>query len=327
MWTIKQPPKIIFGKNSIKEFSFPKKCLIITSKGARSRRWLEYAGLSNQMIFDEVESNPSLETTEEIIRKFQNSNFSHIIGIGGGSAMDVAKFCAYKMNKLKIMIPTTFGSGSEVTKISVLKINGKKTSFHNNELLADIAIVDPFFIQNAPMDIIKNSAIDACAQCTEAFDSKLANEYTKFLCEKAFDILETALIEENYSNLAYGAMISGLGFGNASTTLGHALSYVYSNEGFSHGHALAFTTTLAHKFNKSKFFKRFKFLVEKLNFSPISLEQNFTEAANIILKDKKHLDNNPKNVNKEEIIDFLKFLNKQEPLILCLQFWIILEFH
>ena len=98
MWTIKQPSKIIFGKNCIEKISFPEKCLVITSKGAKSRGWLEYTGLNNQIIFDEVESNPSIETTKKIISKFQNYNFTHIIGIGGGSSMDVAKFCAYKMN-------------------------------------------------------------------------------------------------------------------------------------------------------------------------------------------------------------------------------------
>jgi len=82
MWTIKQPPKIIFGKNSVQEFSFPEKCLVITSKGARSRGWLEYTGLNNQIIFDTVESNPSLETAEKIISQFKNLDFSHVIGIG-----------------------------------------------------------------------------------------------------------------------------------------------------------------------------------------------------------------------------------------------------
>ena len=90
--------------------------------------------------------------------------------------MDVAKFCAYKMNKLKIMIPTTFGSGSEVTRISVLKVNGKKQSFHNDKIFSDIAIVDPEFIKKTPISVIKNSVIDACAQCTEAFDSKNSNK-------------------------------------------------------------------------------------------------------------------------------------------------------
>ena len=231
MWIIKQPPQIIFGKNSVREFSFPEKCLVITSKGAKSRGWLDYAGLSNQMIFDDVESNPSFETTMKIISKFQNSDFSHIIGIGGGSSMDVAKYCAFKMNKLKIMIPTTFGSGSEVTRISVLKVDGKKTSFHDDGIFADIAIVDSHFIENSTDVVIKNSVIDACAQCTEAFDSKLANPYTKFLCNSAFDLLEEGILTKNYEKIVIGSLIDGLGFGNSSTTLGHALSYVFSNEG------------------------------------------------------------------------------------------------
>jgi len=309
VWTIKQPPKIIYGQNSVNEFKFPEKCLVITSKGSKSRGWLDYSRLTNQIIFDDVETNPSIEITEKIISKFQDSDFTHIIGMGGGSSMDVAKFCAFKMNKLKIMIPTTFGSGSEVTRISVLKVNGKKKSFHSDDLLADISIIDPYFIKDTPFEIIKNSAIDACAQCTESFDSKLANIYTKFLCEKAFDILEKVLIDETYENLSYGAMISGLGFGNSSTTLGHALSYVYSNEGISHGHALAFTTTIAHKFNDSKFYDRFKSLVDLLNFKPIKLNQNLEKAAELIQTDRKHLDYNPKNISHNEIIKLLSSIN------------------
>ena len=306
MWTLKQPSKIIFGENSVNEFKFSEKCLVITSKGATSRDWLDYSGLKNQMIFDDVEPNPSIETTEKIISKFQNSDFTHIIGIGGGSSMDVAKYCAFKMNKLKIMIPTTFGSGSEVTRISVLKIDGKKTSFHNDGILSDVAIIDPFFIGNTPDHVIKNSVVDACAQCTEAFDSKNSNEYTKFLCEKAFNVLEDAILSNQFEKFPFGSLISGLGFGNSSTTLGHALSYVYSNEGFVHGHALAYTTAIAHQFNNSKFFDRFKTLVKKLNFPKIKLKMDYEKAADTILKDKKHLDNNPQNVSKNDIVKMLK---------------------
>ena len=86
------------------------------------------------------------------------------------------------------MIPTTFGSGSEVTRISVLKVDGKKKSIHNDELFADSAIIDSFFIYNSPTEIIKNSAIDALAQCSEGFDSKYGNYYTKFLCNYAFEL-------------------------------------------------------------------------------------------------------------------------------------------
>ena len=126
MYKITQPPSIIFGKHSARNYSFPENCLVITSKGSISRGWLEYLKLNDYYIFDKVEPNPGIETTEGIISEFRNSNFSSIIGLGGGSSMDVAKFAANKMKKFKILIPTTFGSGSEVTRISVLKVNGKK---------------------------------------------------------------------------------------------------------------------------------------------------------------------------------------------------------
>jgi len=312
VWTIKQPSKIIFGQNSVNEFKFPEKCLVITSKGTKSRGWLDYSGLTNQIIFDDVEANPSIETTQKIISEFQNSDFTHIIGIGGGSSMDVAKFCAFKMNKLKIMIPTTFGSGSEVTKISVLKVNGKKESFHDDNLIADIAIVDSFFIQKSPNDVIKNSAIDAVAQCSEAHDSKNANKYTKFLCRHAFELLEEGITNMNKEKIVLGSLISGLGFGNSSTTLGHALSYVFSNEGYSHGHALAFTTTAAHFFNNSIFYSRFKKLVKKLDFESIFLKQDHDIASEIILKDRKHLDNNPIPIEKNNVIELLIKINQGE---------------
>ena len=310
MWTIKQPPKIIFGENSVQEFTFPEKCLIITSKGAKSRGWLDYSGLTNQLIFENIEPNPRIETTTEIISKFQNSNFTHIVGMGGGSSMDVAKYCAFKMNKLKIMIPTTFGSGSEVTRISVLKVNGKKQSFHDDKLFADIAIIDSHFLENTSDLIRKNSFVDACAQCTEAYDSKNSNYFTKFLCEKAFDLLESGLNSNNSKKIVLGSLISGLGFGNSSTTLGHALSYVYSNEGYSHGHALAFTTLISHKFNNSKFFKRFNSLIQKLNFEKIHLNESFDLASETIYHDRKHLDNNPKPISKSDISNLLQQIEK-----------------
>ena len=100
----------------------------------------------NYYIFDKVESDPSIEIIDEIISNFKNANFSHVIGLGGGSSLDVAKFVAFKLKKSKILIPTTFGSGSEVTKISVLKVNGKKQSFHDDMLFADTSIIDPQFL-------------------------------------------------------------------------------------------------------------------------------------------------------------------------------------
>mgnify|MGYP001157352864 FL=1 len=310
MYQIKQPPSILIGNNSCKNFKFKNKCLIITSPGTKNRGWLDHLDISNYYLFDKIEPNPSMETVIKIINQFSKMEIADVVGIGGGSSLDVAKYVAYKLKKKKILIPTTFGSGSEVTKISVLKVNGKKQSFHDDNLIADVAIVDSFFIQKSPDDIIKNSVIDAVAQCSEAYDSKNANKYTKFLCQHAFELLEEGIIKMNKEKIVIGSLISGLGFGNSSTTLGHALSYVFSNEGYSHGHALAFTTTAAHFFNNSIFYSRFKKLVKKLDFEPIFLKQDFDMASEIILKDRKHLDNNPISVKKNNIIELLIKINQ-----------------
>ena len=306
MFTIKQPNKIIFGSNSANEYSFSNKSLIITSKGSGKRGWFDYLGLNNSYIYDDVIPNPSVETIDKIQSEFSNSEIDTIIGLGGGSSLDVAKVVASKMKKKKILIPTTFGSGSEVTRISVLKVNGQKKSFHDDGFFADVAIVDSHFIKNSPINIIKNSAIDALAQCSEGFDSKNGNLYTKFLCEHAFELLENGIMNMDKEKIVLGSLISGLGFGNCSTTLGHALSYVFSNEGYSHGHALAYTTAVAHEFNESKFSSRFQKLVQKLDFSEINLSQNLDDAAELILKDRKHLDNNPKTISKTDLITLLK---------------------
>ena len=148
MFQIKQPPHIILGKNSGQTFPFDDNSLIITSKGAKNRGWLDYLSIKNYQLFDNVEPNPSFESVKKIIDEFHNEQISNVIGVGGGSSLDVAKYVGFKLQKNKIMIPTTFGSGSEVTRISVLKVNGKKQSFHDDGLFADTAIVDSHFIEN-----------------------------------------------------------------------------------------------------------------------------------------------------------------------------------
>ena len=309
MFKIIQPPVIIFGKHCVTNYSFPQNCLVVTSSGAVSRGWLEYLKLNDFHIFDKVEPNPSIETAEEIVSEFGNSDFSSIIGLGGGSSMDVAKFVANRTKKFKILIPTTFGSGSEVTRISVLKVNGKKKSFHDDNQVANVALVDSHFIEDSPDEIIKNSAIDAVAQCSEGYDSKNGNPLTRFLCNQAFELLEEGILKMDKEKIVLGSLISGLGFGNCSTTLGHALSYVFSNEGYSHGHALSFTTLYAHEFNNSRFYHRFLNIVKKLNFSKINLKQSYDKAADLILTDRIHLDNNPKQVSKQDVVSLLEKIN------------------
>ena len=161
---------------------------------------------------------------------------------------------------------------------------------------------------------MRNSACDALAQASEGYDSKLANPFTKLFCKEAFEILEDAIMNEKQELLPYGAMLSGIGFGNSSTTLGHALSYVFSNEGVPHGYSLSSCTTVAHKFNKSIYYERFKQVSQKLKFEPLKLKQSLDEAADVIMPDRGHLDNNPIEVTKQDIINCLDEIINKNPL-------------
>jgi malonic semialdehyde reductase len=121
-------------------------------------------------------------------------------------------------------------------------------------------------------------------------------------------------VNDKHHLLPYGAMLSGIGFGNSSTTLGHALSYAFSNEGVPHGYALSSCTTVAHKFNKSIYYKRFKEIAQKFKFEPLKLKQPLDQAADVIMPDRGHLDNNPIPVTKQDIIKCLDEIVNTNPL-------------
>jgi len=305
------PKKIEFGNNALSDAEYPKNALVVTTAPpALSDKWLDKMGIQDYMLFDKVTPEPSIDDVNALISEYKEKNPSVLIGLGGGSSLDVVKYSASDFGIDKILIPTTFGTGAEMTTYCVLKFDGKKKLLGPEErFLADRAIVDSYFMDGTPEQIIKNSVCDACAQATEGYDSKLGNDLTKTLCKQAFDVLYDAIMNDKPENYPYGSMLSGMGFGNCSTTLGHALSYVFSNEGYSHGHALSFTTLYAHEFNSSKFYHRFSNIVKKLNFSKINLKQDYNEAAELILTDRKHLDNNPKQVSKQDVVSLLEKIN------------------
>ena len=139
MWEIIQPPFIYFDIGAAREYHYPPNSLVITSKGAISRGWTDYMKIKNFTIFDEVKSNPSFETIEKIISQFKDENFSHVIGLGGCSSLDVAKFVAFKMEKKKILaISHTFVK--EINLSFYKKLSSIK--------LFKIICVGPNFIQN-----------------------------------------------------------------------------------------------------------------------------------------------------------------------------------
>jgi malonic semialdehyde reductase len=315
MWKVMMPKKIVFGENAANEFDYPKNSLIITTTTPDIyNKWIEYMGITNYEIYDKATPDPAIETVEQIQKEFEGKDISTYIGLGGGSSLDICKYLSKITGIPKILIPTTFGTGAEMTTYAVISFEHKKKLLQDEAFLADAAIVDPYFLPGTPFNIMRNSACDAAAQASEGYDSKIGNPFTRFFCKEAFDILEDAIINDKHELLPYGAMLSGIGFGNSSTTLGHALSYVFSNEGVPHGYSLSSCTTVAHKFNESIFYERFKRICQKLKFEPLKLKQPLDEAADVIMPDRGHLDNNPKEVSKGVIIKCLDEIVNGNPL-------------
>ena len=306
MHTIRIPKVIKFGENALSETEYPKNALVVTTAPPDlSGKWLDKMGIQDYMLYDKVTPEPSINDVKALISDFKDKKPSALIGLGGGSSMDVVKYSAQDFGVEKILIPTTFGTGAEMTTYCVLKFEGKKKLLREDRFLADMAVVDSYFMKGTPEQIIKNSVCDACAQATEGYDSKLGNDLTRTLCKQAFDILYDAIMNDKPENYPYGSMLSGMGFGNCSTTLGHALSYAFSNEGVPHGYSLSSCTTIAHKFNKSIFYERFKEVIEKLVFDKLELKADVSEAADTIMTDKGHLDPNPIPIKKEDVIKCL----------------------
>lgn len=310
------PRKIVFGENAAQQFEYPNKSLIITTTTPDIyNKWIDYMGIKNYEVYDKVTPDPSIEIIEKIQKKFDGKDISAYVGLGGGSSMDVCKYLGKLTSIPKILIPTTFGTGAEMTTYAVVSFEHKKKLLQDEAFLADAAIVDPYFLPGTPYPILRNSACDAAAQASEAYDSKISSPFTKLFCKEAFDVLEDAIVSEKHNLLPYGAMLSGIGFGNSSTTLGHALSYVFSNEGVPHGYALSSCTTVAHKFNRSVYYERFKRICKKLQFDQLKLKSDLDEAADVIMPDRGHLDNNPIPVTKQDIVKCLDEIVNSNPLI------------
>ena len=306
MDTVRIPKVIQFGEDALSQAEYPKNALVVTTVPPElSDKWLGRMGIQDYLLYDKVQPEPSIEMVKEVIEEYKSKNISAMIGLGGGSSMDVVKYAASEMGVENILIPTTFGTGAEMTTYCVLKFDGKKKLLREDRFLADRAVIDSYFMNGTPEQVIKSSVCDACAQATEGYDSKLGNDLTKTLCKQAFDVLYDAIMNDKPENYPYGSMLSGMGFGNCSTTLGHALSYVFSNEGVPHGYSLSSCTTVAHKHNKSIFYDRFKEIIEKMGFDKLDLKADVDQAADVVMTDKGHLDPNPIPISKEDVVKCL----------------------
>ena len=201
MNTLRIPKVINFGKDALSEAEYPKNALVVTTAPpALSGKWLDRMGIEDYMLYDKVTPEPSIDDVNGVISEFKSKDPSVIIGLGGGSSMDVVKYSAPEMGKEKILIPTTFGTGAEMTTYCVLKFDGKKKLLREDKFLADRAVVDSYFMDGTPQQIVSNSVCDACAQATEGYDSKLGNDFTRAMCNQAFDVNVGGPMDMFFSN-------------------------------------------------------------------------------------------------------------------------------
>ncbi|MEM3462679.1 MAG: iron-containing alcohol dehydrogenase [Candidatus Bathyarchaeia archaeon] len=279
-------PRIIFGVGSIDEIGgltseLGKKVMIITDSA------LERAGILAK-VMDRLKGleavahvieprEPLMEDAEAIAAKAKASGCEAIIGIGGGSVLDLAKVASMApanpgpmggylgKDKLAgkglplIAIPTTSGTGSEVSQAIVLSTrDGVKAAIWDHRVMPDVAIVDPTLTISMPPKVTASSGVDALSHSVEALMSKLANPITDCLAIESIRIVFRSLPRAfaqgddlgARSDMSMAALMAGLAFSNSSLAAGHAIAYTYSHKyGMPHGAACGLALPYAMAYN------------------------------------------------------------------------------
>ena len=236
---------------------------------------------SNLEVFDDVESDPSKKTLIKALKSAKNFKPTGILGFGGGSSMDIAKLISLlveteqdieniwgvgnaKGTRLPlVLIPTTAGTGSEVTPISIITLeDDQKKGVSSPIILPDLAVLDPELTLNLPSDITAATGIDAMVHAIEAYTSNNHNNnpISKLLAIESLKLLgtsiETAVFNgqniEARSNMLLGSMMAGQAFANSPVAAVHALAYPIGGI-FHVSHGLSNSLVLPHvlKFNST----------------------------------------------------------------------------
>lgn len=202
----------------------------------------------------DVKPEPTVTNGNDIITKVRNDSYDLVIGIGGGSVIDVAKASAVlakhsgNINDYlnisgtktitnrglpKIMIPTTSGTGAEVTDIAVFSLANTKDVINHKYLIADYVIIDYSLTYSMPKKVTASSGIDALTHAIESYTSKNANDVTKYLSlisiKKITKNIKEAVFNKDNKDakkeMAIGSILAGLSFFNAGVAGVHALAY------------------------------------------------------------------------------------------------------
>jgi len=308
MQWFKIPPRIYFEKGSIQyleQMPNISRAFIVTDpmmvKLGYIDKALYYLNKREDKVhcevFSDVEPDPSVETINRGVRAMNAFNPDVIIALGGGSAIDAAKgmwlfyehpetdFNGLRLKFLDIRkrafqfpnlgqkaqmvaIPTTSGTGSEVTSFSVItdKENGNvKYPLADYELTPDVAIIDPQFVATMPKSIVADTGMDVLTHAIEAYVSVLASDFTNGLAVKAIELIfkylprsyENANDEIAREKVHNASCIAGMAFTNAFLGINHSLAHKLGGEfHIPHGranavllpHVIAYNAKMPEKF-------------------------------------------------------------------------------
>ena len=275
----------------------------------------------HSQIFAEVESDPSFETIKKGVEMMNNFQPDVIIALGGGSPIDAAKGMwlfyehpdadiegmklkfmdirkrTYKFPKLgtkaqMVAIPTTSGTGSEVTSFAVItdKEKNKKYPLADYELTPDVAIVDPDLVMSLPKSVTADTGMDVLTHALEAYVSNMASDYTDGLAEKAtelvFKYLRVAYNDgsnkEAREKMHNASTIAGMAFTNAFLGVCHSMAHKIGAEfHLPHGRINAILLPYVIRYNgvddPTKFvsFPKYEYYVAKHKYAEISRRMNF----------------------------------------------------
>lgn len=302
----------------IKEFE-AKKALLVTDEGViesgigkRVTGLLEKGGVGVE-IFDKVLSDPDIACAEACIGMAKKDQFDLIIGVGGGSAMDIASITSviltnpgtvydyFGINLIKnqgvptILIPTTAGTGAEVTPNAILTDTKEKLkkAIVSPHILPRVAIVDPLLHISMPPSVTSSSGIDALTHAIESYTSNNATILTDLFAKEAIILigrsLRTAVANGNNLEARYdmgiGSLYAGISLANAGVTAVHALAYPLGGQfnvahGIANGLLLPYVMEFNVLGNIPKFAQIAQFLGEKLNH--LSLFDQAHQAAKAV---------------------------------------------
>lgn len=198
-------------------------------------RVLEALKTSQVEVFDQVSGEPTLEMVAQGVLAFQSIEAQVVVAFGGGSAMDCAKGVIWSANKSTPLwcIPTTAGTGSEVTAFTVLTDakTGVKFPLVDPALVPRVAILDGQFLAGVPQAVTADTGLDVLTHAAEAYVSVRANAFTDALAEKAFLTAYTRLPAAFAGDMGakeemlFASMLAGVAFNTAGLGACHALAH------------------------------------------------------------------------------------------------------